>query len=94
MAVAQAEVSHHFLEALAAMRPARDAPVSWELLGRLALVAHHPVIASSAAAGARAWLLVKQRLSAPVADIVAGADIFGCCVPFDPLHPYKVERQM
>ena len=39
-------------------------------------------------------LLVKQRLSAPVVDIVAGADIFGCCVPFDPLHPYKVERQM
>ena len=72
---AQADVSHHFLEALAAMRPLRDSPVSWDLFGRLCLVAHHPVIAAGAAGG-RAWQLVKHRLSAPVADIIAGAAEF------------------
>ena len=63
------------LAALAAMRPLRDSPVSWDLFGRLCLVAHHPVIAAGAAGG-RAWQLVKHRLSAPVADIIAGAAEF------------------
>ena len=90
----QAEVSQHFMEALAAMRPARDAPVSWELLGRLALVAHHPGIASSAAAGARAWLLVKQRLSVPVADIVAGTNVLGCRFPSKYASPSKIRSVM
>lgn len=79
--MAQAQVSHHFLEALTAMRPVRDVPVPWELLARLVLVAHHPAIASGAATGARAWQLVKHRLSAPVAEIVAGA------VPLPPPPP-------
>ena len=53
------------------MRPPKDTPISWELLARLALVAHHPAIAAGLAGG-RAWHRIKHRLSASVADIVAG----------------------
>lgn len=67
-------MSHHFLEALLAMRPAKDMVISWELLTGLALVAHHPVI-TSGHAGRRAWHRIKHRLSVPVADIVAGTDL-------------------
>ena len=73
--LAQAHVSHHFLEALLAMRPPKDSAVSWELLARLALVAHHPAIAAGLAGG-RAWHRIKRRLSTSVADVVAGAALY------------------